>query len=190
MGRVYFYPHLPYKSTIHGGKYNNCPMDPNPTIWGNAIHHTSQLRWRCTAAGSSHGNGGEVEKWEWAPNKAAVGFYFLKATCFGNDLDIILYKHILQTLVLEPKNIFVLRHQFFCKCCKSHRNKVSEFNSGLAWNPWILRMELDLRIAGVTLMVPWRWRSRKFLVRRFVDMLWKLFLFSKSSKLWYWEIRC
>eukprot|EP00434_Breviolum_minutum_P027160 symbB.v1.2.024023.t1/scaffold2204.1/size85845/1 len=31
--------------------------------------------------------------------------------------------------------------------------EVSEFNAGLAWNPWILRMELDLRVAGVTLMV-------------------------------------
>ena len=117
------------------------------------------------------------EKWGFrAPKKAAVClFYFLKAKCFGKDLDIILYIYIY--INIYCKHVFWKQIDlswgisFLCKCCKSHRNKVQEFNAGsYGWNPWILRMELDLRVAGITLMVPWRWKFHKFLVRRFVDV--------------------
>ena len=177
MGRLYIYPHLPYKSTIHGGKYNNRPMDPNgnhpeamqfttrPNFGGGArllvLRMEMEVRWEKMVV-----FGLQTRQLFW--------FYFLKATCFGNDLRyhiVYIYQHIADAWSLFWKQIDLSWGiSFLCKCCKSHRNKVQEFNAGLAWNPWILRMELDLRVAGVTLIVPWRWRSRKFLVRRFVDI--------------------
>ena len=146
------------------------------TIWGNAIHHTSQLRWRCTAAGSSHGNGGEVGKMGFSGSKEGSCLFVLfpKSQMFWKGLGyhiVYIYINIYCKHVFWKQIDLSWGISFLCKCCKSHRNKVQEFNAGsYGWNPWILRMELDLRVAGITLMVPWRWKFHKFLVRRFVDV--------------------
>lgn len=125
-------------------------------------------------------------KWRWggknggfrAPNKAAVLVLFPKSQMFWKWLGyhiVYLYKHIADICFWNQINLsWGIR--FLCKCCKSHCNKVQEFNAGLAWNPWILRMELDLRVAGITLMVPWRWRSRKFVVSEICGYVVKTFL--------------